>query len=246
MLLVLQAATLSTLLAAIPLFGPHGQRRLARFFFWWWRPSSGGVSRSCATVAPPLAAAQRPRVGDTPPAGRRHTVCGGAGGVSLSLVFLAAARSMPQVPQCGHIVHVAGHTAPVACFVVDNGDAGGAGARVVSGSWDNTVRVWDVDTQLCVATLFSHTSWVTSLTVFENRRCGPGVRVVSGSPDRTARVRNLAVLPHVATSSGHIGGVTCFLVVGDIEYIEGVRLVSGFWDTTVRVRNWRRSFAWSR
>ena len=34
------------------------------------------------------------------------------------------------------------------------------GRRVVSGSNDNTVKVWDVATGKCVATLKGHSKWV--------------------------------------------------------------------------------------
>ena len=51
----------------------------------------------------------------------------------------------------------------------------GDGSRIASGGVDKTVRVWDVATKQCVATLEGHTSYV-------NEVCGlgDGARIASG------------------------------------------------------------------
>ena len=54
--------------------------------------------------------------------------------------------------------------------------------RVVSGGYDNTLRVWDVDTGVCERVLEGHTDAVFAVAVLG------GGRVVSGSGDRTLRV----------------------------------------------------------
>ena len=55
--------------------------------------------------------------------------------------------------------------------------------RLASGSYDNTVRVWDVsDGGSCALTQSGHTNYVSSLTVL------PDGRLVSGSYDATLRV----------------------------------------------------------
>ena len=55
------------------------------------------------------------------------------------------------------------------------------GRRVVSGSHDNTLKVWNVATGNCVATLEGH-AWVNSVAVSPN-----GLHVVSGSNDKTVQ-----------------------------------------------------------
>ena len=55
----------------------------------------------------------------------------------------------------------------------------GDGKRVVSGSGDKTVRVWDVETGECLKVMEGHTNWVFSVAV-----SGDGKRVVSGSGTR--------------------------------------------------------------
>ena len=57
------------------------------------------------------------------------------------------------------------------------------GARIVSGSFDETVRVWDSATGECTATLEGHTGWVMSVAFSPD-----GTGIMSGSRDETLRV----------------------------------------------------------
>ena len=59
----------------------------------------------------------------------------------------------------------------------------GDGSRIASGSLDRTVRVWDVATKECVATLEGHTESVSAVCSL-----GDGSRIASGSGDNTVRV----------------------------------------------------------
>ena len=62
------------------------------------------------------------------------------------------------------------------------------GTRVVSGSGDKTVRVWEVATGTEIVKLEGHTNTVMSVTWSPD-----GTRVVSGSLDKTVRVWDVAV-----------------------------------------------------
>ena len=56
------------------------------------------------------------------------------------------------------------------------------GRRVVSASDDRTLKVWDVATGKCVATLEGHSGGVRSVAMFPDGR-----RVVSGSTDNALK-----------------------------------------------------------
>jgi len=99
------------------------------------------------------------------------------------------------------------------------------GTRAVSGSDDETLRVWDLSFGEEVATLKGHTSWVTAVAVTPD-----GTRAVSASNDKTLRVWDLSSGKTVATLVGHKGSVTAVAVTPD-----GTRAVSGSGDKTLRV-----------
>jgi WD40 repeat protein len=57
------------------------------------------------------------------------------------------------------------------------------GMQVVSGSGDNTVKIWDTGSGACLKTLDGHTNWV-NLVAFSH----DGTQVVSGSYDHTVKI----------------------------------------------------------
>lgn len=84
---------------------------------------------------------------------------------------------------------------------------------LISGSLDNTIRIWDVESGKARKTLFGHIEGVWSVQ-------SDKLRVVSASHDRTIKVWNHGDGNCLATLVGHRGAVTC-LALGDDKIVSG-------------------------
>ena len=98
------------------------------------------------------------------------------------------------------------------------------GWRLLSGSADRSLRVWDLGEQApCTHVMEGHKNWVHAVC-----DAGDG-RVVSGSDDCTVRVWRLDDCACELVLKGHTGYVTAVCL------LPGRRLLSGSDDTTLRV-----------
>jgi WD40 repeat protein len=99
------------------------------------------------------------------------------------------------------------------------------GSRIVSGSHDKTVRIWDAYTGVVQHNLEGHTGFVFSVAFSSD-----GSRIVSGSFDCTVRIwdAHTGVVQH--TLEGHTDWVRSVAFSFD-----GSRIVSGSHDKTVRI-----------
>jgi WD40 repeat protein len=95
--------------------------------------------------------------------------------------------------------------------------------RIVSGSEDRTIRIWNSSTGDCEMSLCGHNSYVKAIAVL------PDGRIVSGSVDKTIRIWNL--------STGECESIL---------YVEGsVEDVRAFPDCRLLSRNGRNHVLWS-
>ncbi|XP_037953879.1 F-box/WD repeat-containing protein 7 [Teleopsis dalmanni] len=96
-----------------------------------------------------------------------------------------------------------------------------SGNRIVSGSDDNTLKVWSAVTGRCLRTLVGHTGGVWSSQMSGNT-------IISGSTDRTLKVWDMETGSCVHTLLGHTSTVRCM-------HLHGKKVVSGSRDATLRV-----------
>lgn len=118
-------------------------------------------------------------------------------------------------------VSIRGHTSLVlsVAFFPD-------GNRILSGSYDRTIRIWDAETGLQLGrSLEGHQSSVTSVAVSPD-----GKRIASGSFDNTVRVWEAQKGVEVAKHCGHADPVLCVAFSPD-----GERIVSSSKDGTICV-----------
>ena len=99
------------------------------------------------------------------------------------------------------------------------------GKRIVSGSYDKTVKVWDAATGQDLLSLKGHTGGVSSVAYSPD-----GKRIVSGSYDKTVKVWDAATGQELLSLKGHMHSVASVAYSPD-----GKRIVSGSQDKTVKV-----------
>ncbi|CCM00585.1 uncharacterized protein FIBRA_02621 [Fibroporia radiculosa] len=130
------------------------------------------------------------------------------------------AGSMKVWPSLQKVIY--GHTEEV-CSVAISHD----GRQIVSGSFDNTIRVWDADTgQQLGPPLRGHTNSVRSIVISHDGR-----RIVSGSRDKTIRIWDADTGQQLGLPlRGHMSWVTSVVISCDGRWI-----VSGSADKTIRV-----------
>ncbi|KAK6543885.1 hypothetical protein TWF694_000607 [Orbilia ellipsospora] len=109
-----------------------------------------------------------------------------------------------------------GHDNGIVCIQFDE-------SIVATGSYDRTVKIWDLESATEIRTLKGHTNCVRALQFDETK-------LISGSMDNTLKVWNWRTGTCINTLRGHQAGVVSL-------HFEGELLASGSVDTTIRLWN---------
>ena len=74
--------------------------------------------------------------------------------------------------------------------------------KIISGSYDNTIKIWDANTGQCLKTLEGHSDDVISVAYSPD-----GKKIVSGSSDKTIKIWDAKKGECLKTLEGHSDGV---------------------------------------
>ncbi len=95
------------------------------------------------------------------------------------------AQTTPENPgeiQFSRVKVLEGHTNSVwSVGIKDN--------LIISGSYDKTIKIWDIESGKCIKTLEGHTAYVRSVAIKDNL-------IISSSDDKTIRIHPIIIFPN--------------------------------------------------
>ena len=99
------------------------------------------------------------------------------------------------------------------------------GTKIISGSWDKTIKIWNANYGVCLQTLEGHSSFVGPVAYSPD-----GTKIISGSEDETVKIWDANTGECLKTLEGHSW------IVHSVAYSpDGTKIVSGSSDKTVKI-----------
>ena len=99
------------------------------------------------------------------------------------------------------------------------------GTKIISGSKDNTIKIWDANTEECLKTLAGHSDYVASVAYSPD-----GTKIISGSEDNTIKIWDANTGECLKTLEGHS------FPVRSVAYSpDGTKIISGSLDYTIKI-----------
>lgn len=109
-----------------------------------------------------------------------------------------------------------GHTGDVMCLQFDDN-------ILMTGSYDNTIKIWDIESGQEIRTLTGHTSGIRCLQFDDTK-------LISGSIDRSLKVWNWRTGECISTYTGHNGGIIGL-------HFDSTIVASSSMDRTIKIWN---------
>ena len=149
--------------------------------------------------------------------------CLGASNYERTVLEALMTRNTPHFVACGSNVlddpglirTFKGHSNHVNAVCLSND-----GRRAISGSWDETLKLWDVETGKPLRTFKGHSYGVLAVCLSSDGR-----RAISGSDDHTLKLWDVETGKPLRTFEGHSYPVNAVCLSSD-----GRRAISGSWD----------------
>ncbi|ETO18272.1 WD-40 repeat protein [Reticulomyxa filosa] len=120
----------------------------------------------------------------------------------------------------------------------NNNKIGGNGYAICSGSYDKTIRIWDIETTKQLNIFNGHTSWVTCIKYGSNE-----LGILSGSLDSSIRLWDIRSGKQIQVFNGHTHTISCveyspFIINNNNNhqniYGNSNVICSGSYDNTIR------------
>ncbi|KAA1136042.1 hypothetical protein PGTUg99_024342 [Puccinia graminis f. sp. tritici] len=116
-----------------------------------------------------------------------------------------------------------GHTDSITCLQFEENFESPSFPILMTGSWDRTIRIWNLDKLECIQTLNGHTRGIKCLQFDTNK-------LISGGMDHCLKLWNWRTGECIRTIQGHQAPVSCLNFDNEV-------LASGSADSTIRIWN---------